>query len=73
LSSPPFQGGESPAAPLLRLAKHLVGGLDLLEAGGGFLVAGGGVGVVGLGEAAIGGLDRLEARERLPSPGPPQA
>ena len=42
------------------LAQHVIGRLDHLEALGGFLVAGLDVGMVGLGEAAPGGLDLLE-------------
>src|SRR5438067_7210230 len=48
-------------SPLLGLFEHFIGGLDLLEPLRRVLVAGGGVGVVGLGEAAPGGLDVVEA------------
>ena len=48
----------SPASPPPGAARRSC--LDHLEAGGGFLVAGLDVGMVGLGEAAIGGLDLLE-------------
>src|SRR3954447_13323474 len=59
-----LSGGQARPS-LLGAAKHVVARLDHLEAACGLLVAGRGVGMVGLGEPAIGRLDLLETGVRL--------
>ena len=52
--------GREAGAPLLGAPQHVIGRLDRLEALRRLLVAGLHVGMVGLGQPALGGLDRLE-------------